>query len=104
MNALTRDRQIAVVRALVEGNSLRATARLTGVARNTIAALLRHRGAHCKNHHDRFVRGVTPKLVQVDEIWSFVGMKERNAAKKPSRERARVTAGRGWASTATASW
>jgi hypothetical protein len=41
MNVLSADLQVAVLRALVEGNSLRATARMTGVARNTIASLLR---------------------------------------------------------------
>jgi IS1 family transposase len=80
MNALTSDRQAAVVRALVEGNSLRATARLTGVARNTISDLLRDLGAHCKNHHDRFVLGLAPKRVQMDEIWSFCYAKEKNVA------------------------
>src|SRR6185437_13561602 len=78
MNTLTPDRQAAVIRALIEGNSLRATARLTGVARNTVADLLRDLGAHCKNHHDRCVTGLAPKRVQMDEIWSFCGKKEKN--------------------------
>jgi IS1 family transposase len=84
MNALTSDRQAAVIRALVEGNSLRSTARLTGVARNTVSNLLRDLGAHCKNHHDRFVRGIAPERVQMDEIWSFCEMKEKNV--KPERK------------------
>jgi len=71
MNILTPDRQAAVVRALVEGNSLRATARMTGVARETVASLLKNLGAHCKNHHDRFVMGVKAEQIQADEIWSF---------------------------------
>ena len=79
MNVLTRDQQTAVLRALVEGNSMRAVARITGVARNTVAALLRDVGAHCKNHHDRFVRGVAAKRVQADEAWSFCGLKEKRA-------------------------
>jgi len=76
MNSLTSERQAAVIRALVEGNSLRATARLTGVARNTVSNLLRDLGSHCKNHHDRFVRDVSPKRVQMDEVWSFAKKKE----------------------------
>jgi IS1 family transposase len=80
MNVLTPERQTAVIRALVEGNSMRSTARLTGVARNTVSNLLRDLGAHCKNHHDRFVRGLAPERVQMDEIWSFCGMKEKNVA------------------------
>jgi IS1 family transposase len=78
MNILTPERQAAVIRALVEGNSMRSTARLTGVARNTVSNLLRDLGAHCKNHHDRFVRGLTPARVQMDEIWSFCEMKEKH--------------------------
>ena len=64
--------------ALVEGNSIRATSRQTGIAKGTILSLLRDVGAHCKNYHDRFVRGVSAKRVQADEIWSFVGAKDRN--------------------------
>jgi len=59
---------------------MRATARITGVARNTVAALLRDVGAHCKNHHDRFVRGVAAKRVQADEAWSFCAKKEKRAS------------------------
>jgi IS1 family transposase len=79
MNTLSRDQQTAVVRALVEGNSLRSVSRMTGVARNTIAALLRDLGAHCKNHHDRAVRGVAAKRVQADEAWAFCGVKQKRA-------------------------
>jgi IS1 family transposase len=77
MNTLSRADQIAVLRALVEGNSMRATSRITGVARNTIADLLRDVGAHCKNHHDRFVREVAAKRVQADEAWAFCGKKQK---------------------------
>lgn len=79
MNVLAREDQIAVLKCLVEGCSMRATSRLTGVARNTIAALLRDVGAHCKNHHDRFVRDLRAKRVQADEAWAFCGVKERRA-------------------------
>lgn len=79
MNVLTADKQVAVLRALVEGNSLRATARMTGVARQTVANLLRDVGAHCKNHHDRMVMNVKAERIQADEIWSFCAKKEKNA-------------------------
>ncbi|HEU4988643.1 MAG TPA: IS1 family transposase [Gemmatimonadaceae bacterium] len=78
MNILPRDTQAAILRALVEGNSMRATARLCGVSRNTVASLLKIVGAHCKNHHDRFVVNVNASRIQADEIWSFVGSKEKN--------------------------
>jgi DNA-binding NarL/FixJ family response regulator len=49
MNTLSLERQSAVVRALVEGTSIRATARMTDTAKNTVSKLLRDLGAHCKN-------------------------------------------------------
>jgi IS1 family transposase len=79
MNILTADKRAAVLRALVEGNSLRATARMTGVARQTVANLLRDVGSHCKNHHDRMVMNVKAERIQADEIWSFCAKKEKNA-------------------------
>src|SRR5688572_12426541 len=78
MNTLTTERRVQVLAALVDGNSVRATCRQSGVAKGTVLALLRDVGAHAKNYHDRFVRGVNAKRVQADEIWSFVGAKDRN--------------------------
>lgn len=78
MRTLPAERQAAILKALVEGNSIRATCRMTGAAKGTVLSLLRIVGAHCKNHHDRFVRGVVSKRIQCDEIWSFVGCKRRN--------------------------
>ncbi len=79
MNKLSTDRQAAIIRALCEGNSIRATSRLTGAAKGTILTLLRNVGAHAKNYHDRMVRSVPAKRVQVDELWAFVGKKEKHA-------------------------
>ena len=56
MNKLSTERQAAVIRALAEGLSIRATGRLTGTAKGTILTLLRNVGAHAKNYHDRKVR------------------------------------------------
>jgi IS1 family transposase len=78
MNQLSTERRAAVVAALVEGNSLRATARMTGVARMTVEKLLRDLGAACAAHHDATVRNLQTKRVQCDEIWCFVGAKARN--------------------------
>ncbi len=78
MRQLSADSQAAILRSLVEGNSIRATCRITGAAKGTVMRLLKIVGAHCKNHHDRFVRDLSCKLVQADEIWSFAGCKERN--------------------------
>ncbi len=78
MNRLSNAERAKVVSVLVEGNSLRATARITGVARMTIEKLLRELGAACRAHHDSAVRGLKSQRIQVDEIWSFVGAKARN--------------------------
>ena len=78
MNQLSTERRAAVVAALVEGNSLRATSRLTGVARMTVEKLLRELGAACAAHHDATVRNLKSARIQCDEIWSFVGAKQKN--------------------------
>jgi IS1 family transposase len=80
MNRLTVERQAAIIRTLCEGNSVRATGRMTGTAKGTILTLLRNVGAHAKNHHDRMVRNVAASRVQVDELWSFVGKKGKRAS------------------------
>jgi IS1 family transposase len=78
MNQLSTDKRAAVIAALVEGNSLRGTARLTGVARMTVEKLLRDLGAACAAYHDAHVRGLKSQRIQCDEIWSFVGAKAKN--------------------------
>jgi IS1 family transposase len=78
MNKLDDKKRTQVVAALVEGNSIRATVRMTGVAKNTIAKLLVELGEACFEYHNRTVRNVAAKRVQVDEIWSFVGAKAKN--------------------------
>lgn len=78
MNKLTTDRRAQVVRCLVEGNSIRATVRMTGVAKNTVAKLLADLGCACAAYHGRTVHSLETKRVQCDEIWSFVGAKAKN--------------------------
>ncbi len=78
MNQLSTERRAAVVAALVEGNSLRGTARLTSVSRMTVEKLLRDLGTACAAYHDAHVRGLKSQRIQCDEIWSFVGAKAKN--------------------------
>lgn len=78
MNKLSMGDRVRVIAALVEGNSIRATVRMTGVAKNTVAKLLRDLGAACVNYHDEHVRNIKGKRVQCDEIWAFVGPKQKN--------------------------
>src|SRR5688572_28795688 len=78
MNQLSTERRAAVIAALVEGNSLRGTARLTGVARMTIEKLLRDLGVACAAYHDASVRNIKSQRIQCDEIWSFITAKQKN--------------------------
>jgi IS1 family transposase len=80
MNRLSTSKKVAVISALVEGCSVRATSRLTGVAKGTILRLLATVGTACAAYHDKTVRGLTSKRVQCDEIWAFIGAKQKNAS------------------------
>lgn len=78
MNKLSTDERTRIVAALVEGNSMRAVSRMTGVARNSINKLLVDLGAACSEYQDKAFRDLSCKRIQCDEIWSFVGAKEKN--------------------------
>lgn len=78
MNKLPRSQRARILALLVKGNSMRATARITGVSFNTIAKLLLDAGTACAVYHDDVVRDVAVRLVQVDEIWSFCYAKAKN--------------------------
>ncbi len=78
MNKLSTIERAQIVRALVEGNSIRATVRITGFSKNTIVKLLREIGEACMEYQDRVLRDLPCRRVQVDEIWSFVYAKERH--------------------------
>jgi IS1 family transposase len=64
----------------VEGVSIRATVRITGVAKGTVCKLLVGLGNACAEYHDRHVRNVRVRRLQCDEIWSFVGAKAKNVS------------------------
>lgn len=83
MNRLSPDKRAAVIAALVEGNSIRATVRMTGVAKNTVTKLLVDIGTVCSIHMDQAMRDLPCERLQVDEIWSFCGAKAKNV--KPER-------------------
>ena len=82
MNKLSTEKRVQVVAALVEGNSIRSTARMTGVSKPTILKLLRDLGCACAAYQDRTLRGLKCRRLQCDEIWSFVGMKQKNIPKE----------------------
>jgi IS1 family transposase len=78
MNQLTTAKRAAVVAALVEGNSVRATARLTGISKPTILKLLADLGTECAAFHNATVRNIRTQRIQCDEIWQFIGAKQKN--------------------------
>ncbi len=95
MNKLTPERRAAVLSCLVEGNSIRSTVRLTGVAKNTVTKLLVQAGKVAAEYQDAILRNLPCKRVQCDEIWSFVYGKDRNIP-KAIRESSPFTVGSVW--------
>ncbi len=77
MNILRPEKKLAVISALIEGNSVRSIERMTGVHRDTICRLLVETGDHCAGLLDTHMRNLQCKLIQCDEIWTFVGKKQR---------------------------
>jgi IS1 family transposase len=77
-NQLDNKTRARVITALVEGNSIRATVRMTGVAKNTIAKLLLEVGTACAKYQDAAFVNLPCKRLEADEIWSFVGAKAKN--------------------------
>lgn len=80
MNKLNNERRTQVIAALVEGNSIRATSRMTGVAKNTIIKLLEDVGAACANYQDEAFHNLTCRCLECDEIWSFCYAKKKNVS------------------------
>jgi len=77
VNILPRDKQIAIISALTEGVSIRATERLTGIHRDTIMRLGVRVGQGCAQVHDGLMRNLHVGRLELDEIWSYVGKKQR---------------------------
>jgi hypothetical protein len=78
MNRLSQERRTQVIRALVEGNSIRATCRITGTAKGTVLRLLAEVGAACAEYQDKHLRNLSCGRIQCDEIWSFCYAKQKN--------------------------
>lgn len=93
MNRLNSEQRVRAIAALVEGNSIRSTSRMTGVARNTVTTLLLDLAEACAGYHDRYVRNLCMRRLQCDEIWNFVGAKAKNASPERKAE--------GWGDTWT---
>jgi IS1 family transposase len=78
MNKLTSKAREQVINCLIEGCSIRSTVRMTGVAKKTVMRLLVEVGEVCANYQDHMFRGLNCKRVQLDELWAFIGAKQRN--------------------------
>ena len=81
MNKLDTKTRSQILSMLVEGASMRSVARVADVSFNTVSKLLIEAGEACAAYHDETVRNVKSKLVQCDEIWAFIGAKQKNVAK-----------------------
>jgi hypothetical protein len=77
-NKLPKDKQIAVISALAEGCSIRAISRITDIHQDTICRLGVWVGRGCAKLLDAKMRGLTCRFLQFDEIWGFIGKKEKH--------------------------
>jgi len=80
MNRLSTIKRAQVVAGLVEGNSINAVCRMTGVAKHTVLKLIEDIGCACAEYHHHNVRGLKVRRLQADEIWAFCGAKAKNVS------------------------
>jgi IS1 family transposase len=78
MNRLSTERRAQIIGCLVEGNSIRATVRMTGAAKNTITKLLADLGEGCAEYQDGVFQELPCRVVEADEIWSYCYAKQKN--------------------------
>lgn len=88
MNKLSISKRAQIIHMLVEGNSLRATSRLSGVSYNTVLKTMVETGRACSEYQDKALRNLSCKKFEIDEIWSFTYCKQKNVNKvlKPREE------------------
>lgn len=97
MNRLDRKQRAQILAALVEGNSIRATARMTGVSKNTVTKLLVEVGKVCAEYQNKAMCEIECEAVEVDEIWSFCYAKQKNV---PAEKQGEFGYGDVWTFTA----
>lgn len=78
MNILKQEKQEMAIAALVEGSSIRSVERMTGIHRDTIMRLMLRIGETCENLMDSSMKNLPCRKLQMDEIWCFVGKKQRH--------------------------
>jgi IS1 family transposase len=77
-NSLKREKQEAIIKCLVDGNSIRSTERILGVHRDTIMRFMVRVGNGCAQLMNDELRGLLCERIQCDEIWGFIGKKQRH--------------------------
>jgi IS1 family transposase len=97
MNKLPLDKRVHILSMLCEGSSMRSISRVCDVSINTVSKLLVDAGRACAAFHDEKVRAVKAHRVQVDEIWSFTYVKQKNV---PTAKRQDLAYGDTWTWTA----
>ncbi len=97
MNRLQSWERAQIIRCLVEGNSIRSTVRITGFAKNTVIKLLVELGAACAAYQNDALRNLPATRIECDEIWGFVGMKDKSI---PEERRGEHGIGDAWTWTA----
>ena len=90
-NKLSNDKKVAAIAMLCEGNSIRSIERITGVHRDTIMRLGVRMGEGCQAIMDEKFRNLDSRIIHVDEVWGFIGMKKKTARRKTSALRSRCT-------------
>src|SRR4051812_19000618 len=98
MNKLPVAKRAQILTLLCEGVSMRSIERIVGCSINTVDKLLREAGVAALAYHDRDVRDVKAQRIQCDEIWAFVGAKQKNVA--DSKRAGDPSAGDCWTWTA----
>lgn len=91
---LSRETQVTIIRALVEGCSIRSVERMTEVHRDTIMRLMVRIGEGCERLQDRMMHDLSCETIEVDEIWGYVAKKQRNV--KVGREENPLEVGDAW--------
>ena len=95
MNKLSRDKRILIIRCLVEGMSVRSTARTAEVSKGTVIRLLTLAGKVCGEYQAEALHDLPCTRIQVDEIWSFIYAKQKNGKLPSPRRRKLATCGPG---------
>ena len=87
MNRLPLARRVQIIGALVEGNSIRSVERMTDTHRDTVMRLMVEVGTGCAKLQDETMRDLPCKRIQVDEIWAYVGKKQRQVTREDDKNR-----------------